>query len=120
MKEKERLWRTSKYEVLSHSEAIYREIQKNVNHQELSWVAARIEEAKKECPTIGTVTNAYEHMWGYFKKKANQAEKEETFELLRQFQQGEIEAVVLWNWLRSLAEKYEVSYLLESTILQQK
>ncbi len=117
---KEQLWRTSKYEVLAHNEASYRHIQKNHQRWDVEQLIDAIEQTKKQLPTTGSVTNSYEHMWGYFKKKANQAEKEETFELLRQFQQGEIEALALWNWLRSLAEKYEVSYLLESTILQQK
>lgn len=117
MKEKERLWRTSKYEVLSHSEAIYREIQSNVNHQELVWVTARIQEAKKKCPTIGTVTNAYEHMWGYFKKKATDQEREETFHLLRQYQTGAIEVDHLWRHIATLAINYDVTYIQESTLI---
>lgn len=116
---KEQLWRTSKYEVLAHNEAAYRHIQKSHQNWDIEQLSHAIDEAKMLIPTIGSVTNSYEHMWGYFKKKATQEEKNETFELLLQFQQEEIEEKELWKWLRHLAQKYEVNYLLESTILQQ-
>ena len=117
MREKDQLWRTSKYEVLSHSEAIYREIQQSVNDQELSWVAARIQEAKEKCPTIGTVTNAYEHMWGYFKKKATDQERKETFHLLHEYQTGAIEVDHLWRHIAKLSVDYDVTYIQESSLI---
>lgn len=116
-KEKERLWRTSKYEVLAHSESTYRFIQQRVNEASYDEVARWIDEANRIEPTTGAVTNAYEHMWGYFKKKATTEERRIVFEQLHRFQHGELVEHDLWKTLYELAERYEETYLLQSTLL---
>lgn len=115
---KEELWRTRKYEVLAKDEKAYREIQQLIQESSFEVVNQSIQKAIQIKPTIGSVTNSYEHMWGYFKKKATSEEKKKTFDLLTAYQQGERNEQDLWDWLRQLAVRYQVNYLLESTLLQ--
>lgn len=116
-KEKEILWRENKYEVMAHSQNAYRHIQKEINAISLNELANLIKEAKEITSTKGSVINTYQHIWGYFKKKASQLEKEKTFELLRKYEEEQIKEMLLWQWLAKLAEKYEETYLLQSTLI---
>jgi len=111
------LWRKYKYEVMSHSENHYKYIKKSLPTITLAKLTEVIEEAKETEKTTGSVTNAYQHMWGYFKKQATEEEKNKTFELLEDFQKATEQEEVLWKWLAHLAVKYEQKYLLQSTII---
>ena len=116
LREKEVLWRENKYEVMSHSENSYRYIQKVLKEITLNDLSKLIEEAKVIPRTEGSVTNTYQHIWGYFKKKATVEEKNKTFRLLNKFQKDN-EEEELWTWLAELAKKYEQEYLLNSTLI---
>lgn len=116
-REKEVLWRENKYEVMSHSENHYKYIKKSLQDISLEKLTEVITEAKKIEKTTGSVTNAYQHMWGYFKKQAIEEEKNKTFELLEDFQKTNEQEKTLWKWLAHLAVKYEQKYLLQSTII---
>lgn len=116
LREKEVLWRENKYEVMSHSENSYRHIQKVLKELTLTDLSKLIEEAKVIPRTVGSVTNTYQHIWGYFKKKSTVEEKNKTFRLLNNFQKGN-EQEELWIWLAELAKKYEQEYLLNSTLI---
>lgn len=63
-------------------------------------------------PTVKTLTVAYQHIWGYFKKLANPAERE-TYQQLMALLASEPAEDQLPSFLKSLAEKYQVEYLLE-------
>lgn len=117
LREKEELWRKNKYEVMSHSENSYRFIQKMLKEISLTELSELIEEAKASPRTTGSVTNTYQHIWGYFKRKATKEEKIKTLKLLRQFQEGTEQDESLWIWLASLTAKYEQPYLLESSLI---
>lgn len=117
LREKEVLWRENKYEVMSHSENSYRFIQKVLMEITLTDLSKLIEEAKNNPRTIGSVTNTYQHIWGYFKKKATVEEKNKTFKLLDDFQKGNEQEEELWIWLAELAKKYEQEYLLKSSLI---
>lgn len=116
-RKKEILWRENKYEVMSHSENAYRLIQKSITDLSLEELFEHIEQAKTHRRTKGSVTNTYQHIWGYFKKQATEKEKIKTFKLLDEFQTGKIRDEILWTWLASLAVKYEQQYLLQSTLI---
>lgn len=116
-KEKELLWRISKYEVMAHSEKAYRNIQRSFPTLSLIELQQLIEQALEIPPTTGSITNAYQHMWGYFKKKATTDEKEKTFYLLSCLQQSEVNETVLWNWIATLSVKYEQDYLINSSLI---
>ena len=115
--EKEVLWRENKYEVMSHSQNAYREIQKSISNLSYEELNGLIVEAKKVDKTKGSITNTYQHIWGYFKKQATDNEKQKTFVLLENFTNNKVAEEVLWTWLAKLTVKYKQTYLLESTII---
>ena len=114
---KEVLWRENKYEVMSHSQNAYREIQKSISNLSYEELNGLIVEAKKVDKTKGSITNTYQHIWGYFKKQATDNEKQQTFALLENFTNNKVAEEVLWTWLAKLTVKYNQTYLLESTII---
>jgi len=108
------LWREEKYHVMFHSQQHYAQIRQAMREQQSYTVIAQlISQALSETPTTGSMQNACQHMWGYFKKLANTNEKEQYRQLLnnQNFEQ-------LLNFLKQLAQTYNVTYLLESRILQ--
>ena len=113
-KKTEVLWREEKYNVMFHSQNHYnaiRQAMKNmVSYEEIS---ALIEQALNLTPTDGSMRNACQHMWGYFKKSANEEEKIQYEQLIQSMNFS-----ALLCFLRELAEKYKVMYLLESRVLQ--
>lgn len=55
--------------------------------------------------------NAYEHVWGYFKKMTSSEERQHFFILLDQMTETDDQAL---PYLKELAEKYQRTYLLDS------
>ncbi len=117
----EKLWREEKYHVLLHSQQSYNEIRELLKSSPtLQEVQLKIEEALSCEPTKGTVINAYDHMWGYFKNNATKEEKEKAQTLKSEFQNDSVTRNELLIFLKELAQKYNVTYLLESRVLQIK
>ena len=72
----EKLWREEKYNVLYHSQRHYNYIRELLKQSPtLNEVQLTINEALQTTPSNGSIINAYDHMWGYFKHKANEIEK---------------------------------------------
>lgn len=114
----ERLWREEKYRVLAHSKQHYDEIRELLKQgPSYTMVKDKIDEALIITPTIGSTINAFDHMWGYFKNKATANEKEQYLTLKRQFQNKQIDASLIQQFLKNMAEEYEVQYLINSTAL---
>lgn len=112
----ELLWASSKYEVMYYSQRHYNEIRQLMRiKQSYEKIAAQIEAAKQVKPTLGSMRNSCDHMWGYFKCHATEKEKEHYF-TLKQVEQFE----KILPFFKQLAVKYEVVYLQNSTILQIK
>ena len=110
----ETLWRAEKYRVMFYSQKHYNQIRQAMRDQQpYAIIAQLISQALNETPTTGSMRNACQHMWGYFKKVANTDEKEQYRQLLhnQHFEQ-------LLHFLKQLAETYHVTYLLESRILE--
>lgn len=115
----EELWSREKYRVMYHSQAHYDCIRQTLKGQpDLKEIEMLISEAVKIPATPGSVRNAVQHMWGYFKKQADEEEKEEYRRLMDGFSSGSTREEDLLLFLRRLAEKYDVEYLLNSTILE--
>ncbi|SEJ47167.1 Uncharacterized conserved protein YbgA, DUF1722 family [Bhargavaea ginsengi] len=115
----EELWSREKYRVMYHSQAHYDQIRQTLKGQpDLKEIEMLISEAVKIPATPGSVRNAVQHMWGYFKKQADEEEKEEYRRLMDGFSSGSTREEDLLLFLRRLAEKYDVEYLLNSTILE--
>lgn len=117
----EQLWREEKYHVLLHSQQSYQSIRNALKEDiSLNQLQQMIDEALLIEPTIGSICNAFDHMWGYFKKCANEDEKEYAKLLKSDFVSGKIESGVVLDFLADLATKYKVRYLIESRVLNTK
>ena len=112
------LWARNKYLVLSHSSKIYLEIRQYLKSElvEVAHVQALIDQAVALPENRGQVCNAFQHIWGYFKKKASPAEKENFMLLLERYQAGQVEQEVLIEAVKDLLRKYPNSYLQQSTL----
>ena len=106
----ERLWAANKYLVLSHSNKIYLEIRNYLKNEEVSLdqVQAYIDQA---------LVNAFQHIWGYFKKKATASEKEMFMSQLDSYAAGQIPQHGLVESVKELLSKYPNRYLEESTLI---
>ena len=113
------LWAKNKYLVLSHSSKIYLEIRQYLKRDmvEVAHVQDLIDQAVSLPENRGQVCNAFQHVWGYFKKKASPAEKENFILLLERYQAGQVEQEVLVEAVKDLLRKYPNSYLQQSTLL---
>ncbi|MGE6358055.1 YbgA family protein [Staphylococcus capitis] len=114
----EKLWREEKYRVLLHDQNAYNIIRALLKESpSLEEVQFQINEAINHSPTTGSIINAYEHMWGYFKNIATENEKHKALMLKDDFMNHQIELDTLLSYLSQLANKYDIKYLQESTIL---
>ncbi|AIF44386.1 YbgA family protein [Virgibacillus sp. SK37] len=114
----EKLWSQEKYRVMFHSQRYYNHIREALKQDSsLEEIKRLIDEAIHVQPTKGSVINTYQHMWGYFKKYATREEKIAFQEKLEQFQNEVSDKQELVMFIRLLAEKYQVDYLLNSTLL---
>ncbi|MBW4836265.1 MAG: YbgA family protein [Staphylococcaceae bacterium] len=114
----EKLWREEKYRVLLHNQNAYNKIRALLKESpSLEEVQFQINEAINHSPTTGSIINAYEHMWGYFKNIATENEKHKALMLKDDFMNHQIELDTLLSYLSQLANKYDIKYLQESTVL---
>ena len=113
------LWARNKYLVLSHSSKIYLEIRQYLKSDlvEAAHVQDLIDQAVALPENRGQVCNAFQHVWGYFKKKASPAEKENFMLLFERYQAGQVEQEVLVEAVKDLLQKYPNPYLQNSTLL---
>mgnify|MGYP001671775889 CR=1 FL=1 len=113
------LWAKNKYLVLSHSSKIYLEIRQYLKRDmvEAAHVQDLIDQAVSLPENRGQVCNAFQHIWGYFKKKASLVEKEAFMLLLERYQAGQVEQEVLVEAVKALLRKYPNFYLQQSTLL---
>lgn len=114
----EKLWREEKYRVLLHDQNAYNIIRALLKESpSLEEVQFQINEAINHSPTTGSIINAYEHMWGYFKNIATENEKHKALMLKDDFMNHQIELDTLLSYLSQLANKYDIKYLQGSTVL---
>ena len=116
----QQLWARNKYLVLSHSSNIYNEIRQYLKNEqvELSQVQEMIDRACQIPEHRGQVCNAFQHIWGYFKKKATDAERKDYMLLLDRYRFGQGSKEDLIAKTRDLLELYPNTYLQNSTLLK--
>ena len=116
----QQLWARNKYLVLSHSSNIYSEIRQYLNNEqvEVSQVQEMIERACQIPEHRGQVCNAFQHIWGYFKKKATDAERKDYMLLLDRYRFGQASKEDLVAKTRVLLDRYTNTYLQHSTLLK--
>lgn len=106
-------WASRKYHVMFHSQKHYNKIRQMMRDGCTSEALQQtIDEALAQTPTIGSQLNAIQHMWGYFKKFATNEEKALYNDWLAQQN-----IAALLHYLRTLATRYNVRYLQQSTVL---
>ena len=113
-------WAAEKYLVMAHSQAHYNALRLlfkgNQWMQEKALEFERLlKEAYQQTPTTKTLRTAYQHIWGYFKKKATSPEKDRYKEL---DQSLETRSADMHQFLRVLTQKYQPTYLVQSRIMQ--
>ena len=116
----QQLWARNKYLVLSHSSNIYNEIRQYLKNEEVevSHVQELIDLACQIPEHRGQVCNAFQHIWGYFKKKATDAERKDYMLLLDRYRFGQASKEELIAQTRDLLERYPNAYLQNSTLLR--
>ena len=116
----QQLWAENKYLVLSHSSNIYKDIRQYLKQEvvELSQVQEMIDRACQIPEHRGQVCNAFQHIWGYFKKKATETERKDYMFLLERYHSGHATKEDLIAKTRALLERYPNSYLQNSTLLK--
>ena len=113
------LWAKNKYLVLSRSSNLYKEIREYLKHDqvEVSHVEDLIQQALALPENRGQVSNAFQHIWGYFKKQATPEEKADFMLLLEKYQHGQASQEDLIEGIQMLLERYPNRYLQDSTLL---
>ena len=116
----QQLWARNKYLVLSHSSNIYNEIRQYLKNEEMevSHVQELINRACQIPEHRGQVCNAFQHIWGYFKKKATDVERKDYMLLLDRYRFGQASKEDLIARTRDLLERYPNAYLQDSTLLK--
>lgn len=116
----QQLWARNKYLVLSHSSNIYNDIRQYLKNEEveLSHVQELIDRACQIPEHRGQVCNAFQHIWGYFKKKVTDAERQDYMLLLDRYRFGQASKEDLIAKTRELLERYPNTYLQHSTLLK--
>ena len=116
----QQLWARNKYLVLSHSSNIYNEIRQYLKNEEVevSYVQNLIDRACQIPEHRDQVCNAFQHIWGYFKKKATDAERKDYMRLLDCYRFGQASKEDLIAKTRDLLELYPNAYLQNSTLLK--
>ena len=116
----QQLWAENKYLVLSHSSNIYKDIRQYLKQEvvELSQVQEMIDRACQIPEHRGQVCNAFQHIWGYFKKNASPDERKGYMLLLDRYRFGQASKQDLIVQTRELLERYPNAYLKHSTLLK--
>lgn len=113
----EREWSRYKYRVLEGSHADYlaiRALLKDKADYPAILFYTLVEHALEKEPDPGGRVNAAQHVWGYFKNKATQVEKNAFAKHLEGFMAGRTTIAPLKRFLWKLTEKYEECYLMDS------
>ena len=105
---------------MSHSSNIYNEIRQYLKNKEVeaSLVQEMIDRACQIPEHRGQVCNAFQHIWGYFKKKATDAERKDYMLLLDRYRFGQASKEDLITKTRDLLDRYPNTYLQHSTLLK--
>jgi len=116
----QQLWARNKYLVLSHSSNIYKDIRQYLKQEvvEVGQVQEMIDRACQIPEHRGQVCNAFQHIWGYFKKQASLDERKDYMFLLERYHSGHGTKEDLIARTRDLLERYPNAYLQDSTLLK--
>ena len=117
IRELEREWAKYKYLVLSKSASAYnkaRQLLKDKRKPDAAAFYRLVESAFELEQDVGAGLNAAQHIWGYFKQKADEKQKDRFAALTAGYADGVGSYGAVKRFLFRLAEKYNETYLLNS------
>jgi len=116
--------RDHKYLLMSKHDATFRELgsivaqaRKESLESDLEIYQGKFLQALQYRSSRGKMINAIEHMYGYFKDKLNQAEKEHYLETLEEFKQGIVPMISVMKVLEQFLSHYGNNYLATQVLL---
>lgn len=114
-------WAYNKYWIMAHSQQAYNDIRQLAKNNDWSTDKEQafdkiIASTELIEPTKQTLTTAYQYVWGYFKKICIADEKKTYLILLTKLI---LENDGLGPFLKLLAIKYKVTYLLNSRLINE-
>ncbi|MFC4770873.1 DUF1722 domain-containing protein [Enterococcus hermanniensis] len=109
-------WAKWKYYVMARSQASYVDLRQLFSGNQWSQekeahFKQQIAAVKKLPVNVKARRNAYEHVWGYFKKMVTHQERATFLRLVQAMTETQDEAL---PYLKQLAEKYQIAYILDS------
>lgn len=110
-------WGRYKYNILEHSHGNYlkiRELLKDKKAYPAFAFYELIEDSLDAEPTLGSRVNGLQHVWGYFKNKCTEEERNRFERMLSRLKAEKALVSSVKNFLFQLAVKYNEKYLLES------
>ena len=119
LKECQIIWAKEKYTVLSKSQKIYLEIREYLKGDvvDFDYLTEKIDKVREMPESRKNSVNAFEHIWGYFKKFATVEEKDDFFDLLKKYSECKKEKRDIVNFIRVLLIKYPNDYLENSSFI---
>lgn len=126
-KETELLWASEKYTVMAKGYNLYKDIQGKMREaqfaEDYDEIQKRITDYKHRPYDKKALINTLEHVWGYFKKEAEEDGKKHFFLLLDELKQAEEEQFSevpyeIQLYLQYLLQKYPSDYLEKSTFIK--
>lgn len=120
MQDWQKSWAQNKYWIMSRSQHFYNEVRLLAKENQWNDESQRryqfiLDEVERMSPTKATLTTAYQHVWGYFKKVVNVNEIKKYQILLNELDKGNDK---LGIYLVELTDKYGVQYLLDSVLIR--
>jgi uncharacterized protein YbgA (DUF1722 family) len=126
-KETELLWASEKYSVMAKGYNFYKDIQGKMREaqsaEDYYEIQRLIADYKQKPYDKKALINTLEHVWGYFKKEAEEDEKKHFFSLLDELKDSENEVFEetpyeIQLYLQYLLQKYPSDYLKQSTFIK--
>lgn len=116
-------WSRYKYLIMSKSYSDYiniRDLLRNKDKNLVKNFYTLIDNSMEKEKSIKNEINTFEHVWGYFKNKADKKEKQDYFNKLEMLRNGNLKySDNIGKMLRKLAEKYQQNYILSSYYISQ-
>ena len=116
MQGRQKEWARWKYFVMARSQKEYLALRQLFSGNQ--WSEEKYKQFYQHLNTVQNLPinlkaqrNAYEHVWGYFKRVASPEERQRFFTFLDQMTETDDQALL---YLKKLAEKYQIDYLLAS------
>lgn len=114
----EREWARYKYWIMARSQKTYNDLRtlfkdsKSIDLINFYNVIDSLQ--SEEYGTTGSRVNAFQHVWGYFKKTSSVSEKDKFMKLINDFENGKKNHKEIYRYLYKLSDKYDTSYLIDS------